>query len=404
MAYVKDIFCIKCSARYAFGTLFPCRECGGSLDVQYDYDRISDVMSKSILEKRVPGLWKYKEFLPIKKGEGIVSLGEGGTPLIKCDRLADEIGIKNLYIKDETRNPTGSFKDRHASVTVSMALEDGFRRIVSLTSGNEGAALACYSSRAGIKSLVFIHPEPNSIKLSQVMYYGATVVSAPKPSEEPVTFWQKGREQKKGASFFSLPVNIWREGYKKYGWYPSMASPINPYHKEGYKTIAHEICEQLNWKAPEFVIVPTASGDNLAGEWKGFKEYYNLGLIDTLPKIIAAQYERGPKGGYIGHDLSKISIEESKGLMVYTAQDKNITYVKLLATKEGLLVEPCSASSVACISKLIEAKKIDRNDVVVCIATGHGIKVPELAQEICNKPIEIEVSPKAIIETLKKYR
>ena len=406
MSLVKDLVCVECGERYPLGTLFPCRKCGGFLDVDYDYARISEILTRSRIKNRKATLWKYRELLPLKSWDRIVTLDEGGTPLIECRRVDEVAGVKKLYVKDETRNPTGSFKDRHATVIVSMAVENGVRKIFTVSSGNESAALGCYCSRAGIESLAFVHIyESDSIKLSQTRFYGTTIGVAPARKEKIEHFWRNPLKKNAGGSFFGSG-KIFEEAYYKYGWYPSTAGPINPYHKEGYKTIAYEICEQLNWETPDFVIIPVGSGDNLAAEWKGFNELRSLGLINKLPRIVATQHHetKSLTKQFSGHRLSRKCVEESRGYIVNVSSKEEKEYLRLLASKEGLLVEPTSAQPVASVKRLSDEGTISKSDLVVCIGTGSGIKYPEIASSMSAKPRRVRASFTGMLELLAKHR
>jgi threonine synthase len=349
-------------------------------------------------------MWKYKELLPLKSPDRIVSLGEGGTPLVKCRALNEEAGVKSLYIKDETRNPTFSFKDRMASVMTSIAVENGIAKLFTSSSGNEAASLGCYSSRAGIKSLALVHSDAVDIKLSQVRFYEIILGIAPASGKKAQYFWQNPDSENAGGSFFGS-AKIWREAYLKYGWYPSTAAPVNPYHKEGYKTIAYEIFEQLNWRTPDFVIIPVGSGDNLAAEWKAFQELKRLGLTSTLPRMIATQRSEDShvdKPSYSGHVLSRRCLDESKGHVAYVSSSDERKYLKLIARQEGLLLEPVSAQSVACVRSLVDEGMVSESDVVVCVGTGSAIKYPEIALRLSEEPARVEPSTSAILDFLRK--
>ena len=185
--FVKTLKCVKCgiSHKPAKG-LYLCRRCGGKLDIIYDYDKISEKVNKKELEKRERGMWKYKEFLPIENIKNIVTLGEGGTPLIKAKNLSEKIGVKHIFLKDETRNPTGSFKDRPMSVGVSKAVEFGADSVVAASSGNAAIALAAYSARAKINCYAFVPTDVSTAKIAQLSIYGAKVIkSIAKGKEDP---------------------------------------------------------------------------------------------------------------------------------------------------------------------------------------------------------------------------
>jgi threonine synthase len=216
------------------------------------------------------------------------------------------------------------------------------------------------------------------------MLYGAKVVT-------PI--------RREGVSVGRRGLNFYREAFDDYGWYPAVVQPINPYLIEGYKTIAYEISEQLNWIVPDAVIMPTESGDGLLGLWKGFKEFLELGFIEKMPKMISSQFGI-EEGGYTGHKWSKDAIEKSMGCINYSQPNESLEYMKLLAKHEGLSVEPISASSVASIPNLLNKGYVNESDIIVAIATGSGIKHPHLADKLSEKPIQINVGEE--LDALKK--
>ncbi len=388
---LPGLVCTRCGESYPFGTFLPCRKCGGALLVRYDLETVSEQLSRSILGSRVPRVWKYEELLPLGRGQP-VSLGEGGTPLVKLERLSGRLGVKAVHLKDEGQNPSGSFKDRYATVLVSHAAGLGEGKLYCFSSGNHAAALSCYCARAGLTGLAFVYPSSGYLysksKMAQSMMYGAKVVTPVRKPSKP--------EKKRRSDFYA-------EAYEKYGWYPAVTQPVNPYLCEGYKTMAYEISEQLGWKPPDAVVMPTESGDGLLGLWKGFKEFRELGFISEMPRIISSQWGGISVGEtkYSGHDLSRRAIEETDGAIAYPSVRDDLAYVKLLAVKEGLLVEAISAGSVACIPELVEQGVLDKGDTVVSIATGSGIKHPELADEIAERPLEIEAGTE--LEALARY-
>ncbi|MCK4247265.1 MAG: pyridoxal-phosphate dependent enzyme, partial [Methanomicrobia archaeon] len=227
--FVKSLKCIKCGTSYkSTEGLYLCSRCGGKLDIIYDYDKISEKINKKKLEKREKGMWKYKELLPIENIKNIVTLGEGGTPLIKAKNLSEKIGVKHIFLKDETRNPTGSFKDRPMSVGVSKAVEFGANSVVAASSGNAAIALAAYSARAKINCYAFVPADVSTAKIAQLSIYGTKVVkSIAKGKEDPC-------------------YQLMKMGRDRYGWHPvPSCGAFNPYQPEGSKTISYEICEQL---------------------------------------------------------------------------------------------------------------------------------------------------------------
>lgn len=399
MSYALGLKCLKCGAEYSIDRMFEgCPECKtdkivANLTVIYDYDKIAQKLSKEVLEKRSRrlGIWRFKEMMPIKNEKHMLSLGEGNTPLIKCERLGKGIGISNIYVKDESRSPTWSFKDRLCCVAISKGLD--FRAKVATVSstGNHGAATAAYSAKAGMDCIIFTLPSAPQAMSTLMQVYGAKVVSVST---------SEGRWMLMGKCI------------KDYGWYPTgtftLPTPTgNPYGAQGYKSIGFEICEQLSWEAPDKVIMPTGYGEGIFGTWSGFKEFYEMGFINTLPEMISTEPARGgPLANAISKDLNYIekvplkpsvafsiatsitsyqalkAIRDSRGLAI-TATDKEIMAAqKMLASMEGLYAEPAAAASVAGAKRLREEGKIDEDETIVCVATSSGLKDIEATRRL----------------------
>ncbi|MBC7109149.1 MAG: threonine synthase [Methanomassiliicoccales archaeon] len=383
--YVEKLVCSKCKREYPPDSIyFSCPECEERVDIVYDYSKISEVFSKEDLKRRKPGVWKYKELLPISDPSKIVSLGEGGTPLIKSKRLAEKLGLKNLYIKDETRNPTGSFKDRPIVVGISKANEFGLRNVVTASSGNAAAALAAYSARLGFRCVAFVPEEAPDEKIAQLRLYGATVVRVKKRDElgDPT-------------------VKMMELAYKSFGWVPIPSfGKFNPYQMEGPKTVAYEILEDLNYQVPDWVFIPVGGGGLFAGNYRGFKEFEILDFVEGIPGLVAVQAEgcaplvvawkkqkpietwENPKtvaGGLADPytwdgDLVLKGIKETRGFAEAVSDDLILKAQKLLARYEGIFVEPSGAASLAGLLEALDAGKIDGEDLVIIEATGTGFK------------------------------
>ncbi len=401
MSFVRSLKCIDCEREYPSESLIAaCAECGqkglgfGLLDPVYDYGRIGERVNRNILEGRKLSLWKYKEFLPISDESKIISLNEGGTPLIYCESLARAFGIKSLYVKNETVNPTFSFKDRAFTVIISRALEKGAKSVAAVSDGNAGASAAAYSAKAGIACYIFTPTFAVHSKIVQMGIYGAMVFSV------------------KGSLIDAGMLVL--EACAKYGWFNiTTAKVLNPYQTEGHKTLAYEICEQLSWHVPDWVVTPVASGDSLGAIWKGFKEFYALGIIDGLPRMIGVQGEgaaplvrafQEKKQFYeieefepatiadalcIGRVLGSWPINTLNGYAVAVSDREILEAQRLLAAKEGIFVEPSSATTIAGLKKLLDTGVISSNQSVVCVTTGSGLKVLEIAAQMCAKPVQI---------------
>ena len=402
--------CINCKSEYPIDeTLYNCKKCGDLLEVKLDLEDLKRKLEKVDWKRRSISVWKYREFLPISDESKIITLQEGGTPLYKCERLAERLGIKNLYVKNEGANPTGSFKDRGMTVGVSKALEFNVKTVICASTGNTSASLAAYAARAGLNCAVLIpHGKIALGKLSQAMMYGAKVVAV------------KGN--------FDAALKIVVNASKTFGLY--LLNSINPFRIEGQKTAAFEICEQLGWKAPDRIIIPVGNAGNITAYWKGFKELEAIEIIKELPRmtgvqasgaspIVNAFANRSEKiepvsdpetiatairiGNPVNWKRALKAIRESGGVAVTVTDDEIIYAQKLLARTEGIFVEPASAASIAGLKKLIESGEIGSEETVVCIATGHGLKDPEVAIKACEKIVEIEPSLEELERALKTW-
>ena len=323
--------------------------------------------------------------------------------------MAERLGIKNLYVKNEGANPTGSFKDRGMTVGVSKALEFNVKTVICASTGNTSASLAAYAARAGLNCVVLIpHGKIALGKLSQAMMYGAKVVAV------------KGN--------FDAALKIVVNASKTFGLY--LLNSINPFRIEGQKSAAFEICEQLGWKAPDRIIIPVGNAGNITAYWKGFKELEAIEIIKKLPKMTGVQasgaspivnaFVNGSEriepvsdpetiatairiGNPVNWKRALKAIRESGGVAVTVTDDEIIYAQKLLARTEGIFVEPASAASIAGLKKLIESGEIGSEETVVCIATGHGLKDPEAAIKACEKIVEIEPGLEELERVLKTW-
>ncbi|MEM1539810.1 MAG: threonine synthase [Candidatus Bathyarchaeia archaeon] len=395
--------CIECGAEYTISEIiYNCEKCGDLVEVQINEKLLKEKIETGDWRPKPISVWKYKDFLPVFDETKIVTLNEGNTPLYKCDRLGKELGIKNLYVKNEGANPTGSFKDRGMTVGVSKALELGVKAVACASTGNTSASLAAYAAKAGLPCIVLIPAGKIALgKLAQAMMYGSVVVGI------------KGN--------FDVALQIAREASKQIGLY--LLNSVNPFRIEGQKTAAFEICDQFGWQVPDRVILPVGNAGNITAYWKGFKELKALELIERLPKMVGVQAAgvnpiakafatnsatiepvKNPEtiatairiGNPVNWKRALNALRESKGTALTVTDDEIISAQKLLARKEGIFIEPASAASIAGLKKLVENGEINVDETIVCVATGHGLKDPEAAIRACEGVIEIEPSLEAL--------
>ena len=387
MSYALDLQCINCGEVYSFVPMFEgCPACRtqrftSNVMVNYDLERLKKDGLENLYEDR-PFLWKWKKLLPVNNEENIVSLGEGDTPLIPFKDSTDFFGVDKVLIKDESRNPTWSHKDRMCSVLISKAIEFGAKVIAVSSTGNHGASAAAYAARAGLDCIVFTVSYTAPTMLTFMQAYGAKVIALPASEDR----WK-----------------LLKQCVKKLGWFTTssyITPPLgnNPYGTDGYKTIAYEIWLQMDRKIPDVIIDPVSYGSTLYGIWKGFYELKELGLIDKIPRMIAGErfgaLENAMKKGLkfiepvkthktvaisIACSLSGFyglkSIRESSGMAVSVDDEEIIVMQEALSTK-GMFYEASSVVSAAVLKKLVEQGNIRKHDNVVLIMTSSGLKDP----------------------------
>ncbi len=407
MGNVTALSCRDCHTEFPPTVKFVCDECFGGLDAVYKYDEVQLV--KSSFDRREKSLWRYFELLPLKDPDRIVNLGAGFNPLRRCNTLAKELGLKHLYIKDDTINPTYSFKDRPSSVAVSKALEFGFKAVGCASTGNLAAALAAHAAKAGVDCYVFIPSDIEANKIVQTAVFGAKIVRV------NGTYDDVNRLVTQAADEYGIGiVNV----------------TLRPYYVEGSKTVAFEVAEQLGWEVPDHVIVPLASGALLCAICKGFEELKKLGLIDGADvKVTGAQ----PQGCSPIVDAFKLGKEEiepveypdtvAKSLAIgdpsdgiYTLRNirkyrgfaeavsnrEIIDSVRLLAKTEGIFSEPTGGVALGVLKRLVEDGRISSDERVVCLITGSGLKAPEAVAESLPKLITVEPRLQALAPIVKR--
>lgn len=403
--------CIKCGGTYTpKQTKYTCPDCGyeGLLDIFYDYNAIKKKIKKKDLKTNPDfNIARYEFILPIKSKNLLPDVKAGGVPLVKSARLNDYLGLNNIYIKDDTRNSTASFKDRASAVAVAKAKEFGFDTIACASTGNAASSLAGMCASSGLKSVIFVPKTAPEAKVAQLLIYGAKVFMINGTYDE--------------AFDFCLEVT------KKYPWY-NRNTGYNPYLLEGKKTSALEICEQLNFSSPDKVIVSAGDGCILGGTYKGFYDFHKLGWIDKIPQIIGVQAQGANpivKAFASGKDIipqeahtiaDSISVgypraggqalralKNSKGMMVAVSDGEILDAIKVLARQSGIFAEPAGAAAFAGLLKLKKQGKIKENEKVVVIITGHGLKDIKTAMSSLDaKPVIINANMRELEKAYDK--
>lgn len=400
--------CINCGAKYGIDEIiYFCKKCGDILEVKYDFEELKKKLEKSNWRSIPLSVWRYKDLMPIEDFSKIVSLNEGGTGLHSCHKLGKQLGLLQLYVKNEGENPTGSFKDRGMTIGVSKANELGAKNVICASTGNTSASLAAYAAKASMQCTVLIPSGKIAYgKLSQAMIYGAKVLQVRGNFDQSLDFVFKIAE--KHPSIYLL-------------------NSINPFRVEGQKSLGFEICDQLDGESPDRVVVPVGNAGNISAIWKGFAEYQSLGFIEELPKMtgiqaagsapIAQMIKTGSNemipvktpetlatairiGAPVSWKKAVNAIRNSGGTAETVTDDEILAAQKLLARVEGIFVEPASASSIAGLIKLVNSGVIKKDERVVCVTTGHGLKDPDTAVKTSEKPVEVDAEMSAIENAL----
>lgn len=394
MKNVRHAKCVKCGKLYeATPNLTNC-SCGGILDIVYDYDYIKANLTKEKLAaRRDNSMWRYRELLPVEEDTPNTPLRVGWSPLYEADRLAKQLRIKKLYVKDDGINPTASLKDRASAMAVAKAREAGAEVIACSSTGNAASSLAGNAAAAGLKTYIFVPSRAPKGKVAQLMTFGATVISVQGSYED--TF------------------ELSKQAIDRWGWYNRNAA-INPYLSEGKKTVALEIMEQLDWQVPDYIAISVGDGCTIAGLWKGLKDLHAIGFIDRLPRLISAQAEgccplnRAIETGEPWHpmeentladsiavgvprnaDKALMAIRESNGVTVNVSDEEIMAAQKLLGRTCGVFGEPAGVTGAAGLKKLCEQGRIEPDATVVSVVTGNGLKDVANAIKSCGEPISI---------------
>jgi threonine synthase len=387
MMYALNLCCLDCGEVLPMKYAYKCPKCEGALDVVYDYRRLMEVEDHASLFKNVgPGLSRYAPLLPLKAPEEMITLGEGGTQLLPLKNIHISEKMPKIYLKNESSNATGSFKDRPLSISASRAKEAGLGTLVIASSGNAGAAAAAYAARGGLRCVVLVPAKTPVAKVAQTLAYGAQVVRV--------------------NGSFSDCYQLAMHTSQTPGCANVTTTYINPFNLEGDKTVAFEIFTQLGSIAPDYIFVPIGAGPLLAGIYKGFQELRTLGLCNKIPAMVGVQAEgcapivkafdagkkmaeawgeartvasaiADPLHGYERDATYTLNpIRKSMGKAVAVSDDEILDAGSELARCEGLFLEPTAATTLAATRRLTREGWLHEDDIVVLVLTGHGLKDP----------------------------
>lgn len=406
MSFVQELRCRECHHVYPAEALHVCEYCFGPLEVSYDYDAIAAHTTRQSIAAGPATIWRYANLLPADP-DGAVDLGAGYTPLVRADRLAAELGLGELWLKNDTLNPTGSFKDRVVSVALARARQLGFKVAACASTGNLANSVAAHAARAGMRHVVFIPADLEAGKVVTTAVYGPHLVAVDGSYDDVNRLCAELASENPTWAF----VNV----------------NIRTYYAEGSKTLAFETAEQLGWQAPDHVVVPIASGSQLTKVAKGFKELATVGLIDAHDVRVSGAQAEGcsPVATAFaeGHDIVRPvrpntiakslaignpadgpyaldAVRSSGGAITSVTDEELAEAIGLLARTEGIFAETAGGVTVACLAKLAAQGAVRRDERVVALITGAGLKTIEAVADRARPTVTIPASLDAFSEAL----
>lgn len=394
--FVEGLRCRECGRAYPAEALHVCEWCFGPLEVVYDYEAIAASISRERVAAGPKTIWRYADLLPAG-AEGAVDLGAGLTPLLRADRLGAELGLPDLWLKNDTVNPTGSFKDRVVSVALTRARELGFKVAACASTGNLANSVAAHAARAGMRSVVCIPADLEIPKVVTTAVFGGALVALTGNYDE---------------------VNrLCAELASEYPTWAFVNVNVRSYYAEGSKTLAFEVAEQLGWKTPDHVVVPVASGSQLVKVAKGFRELYKVGLLDEEPHVrisgaqaagcapVADAFASGAdfirpvkpcgiaKSLAIGNPADGAyaldEVRRSGGALAAVTDSEIVDGIRLLARTEGLFAETAGGVTVAVLAKLAASGVVKPNERVVAFITGNGLKTLDAVAADCGPTVTV---------------
>lgn len=383
MSYITHLQCYSCGNHFDVEKIQTfCRDCQAPLLARYDLKAAREKLDRDEFRYRPQGMWRWRELLPVHETKNMINLGEGDTPLLHLTNLGAELGLSNLYVKDESLNPTGTFKARGLAAAVSKAKELGITKVIIPTAGNAGGAMAAYAARGGLKAHIFMPKDTPVANIEESRIAGATVVLID--------------------GLISEAAGMAGEKARSEGWF-DVSTFKEPYRTEGKKIMGYELAEFFNWDLPDVIIYPTGGGTGLVGMWKAFKEMEAMGWLKTskFPRMVAVQADgcapvikafqenaafcdfwtgaqtiasglRVPKS--FADQIILDDLRESDGNAVAVSDEAIIEAQKYLAFKEGIFAAPEGAATLTGLQKLLDEGWITSNERIVLFNTGTGLK------------------------------
>lgn len=411
LEHIRQLTCVACGRRYGTDALYTCPTCGleGILDVEYDLERAARTLTREALRARPWTHWRYQELLPVDFGRPLPHLQVGMTPVYAAPRLAEALGVKALWVKDDGRNPTASFKDRASSVGVVKARELGREVIACASTGNAASSLAGFSAAVGLKSFIFVPERAPEPKIAQLLIFGATVLRVRGSYDQA---WQ-----------------LCQDACERYGWYNRNCA-VNPYLIEGKKTVGLELGEQLGDQLPDWVVLSVGDGCTIGGAWKGLQQMHQLGFLKKLPRMLGVQASGSApiteawanKADAVrtveAHTLADSiavghprnwrkalrAIRESNGAMVNVEDAEILEAMRKTARLSAVFGEPAGAASVAGLAAAVKQGIVGQGETALCVITGNGLKDVKSAIQATSPPIDLPPELGALEAELKERR
>lgn len=407
MPRVVGLRCRECGAEYELQATHVCEMCFGPLDAVYDEAVLRKTVSRERIESGPKSMWRYRDLLPVEDSVPVVTLGEGFTPLVKADRLGEELGLRNLYLKNDSMNPTNSFKDRVVSVAVSWARSHGFETIACASTGNLANAVAAYSARAGLECFVFIPLDLEPAKVASIGVFDPNVVTVRGNYDEVNRLCSQLVESTPWAF-----CNI----------------NIRPFYAEGSKTLTFETAEQLGWTLPDEIVIPIASGCQFVRHRQAVRELMEYGLVhgdrvpaftgaqalgcapvynafhsDTPDRVLPVKPNTIARSIAIGNPSDGMYVNriarETGGVVEAVTEEEIVEGIRLLARTEGIFTETAGGVTIGVLAKLARAGRWKGDEVVVAYVTGHGLKTADVLTRANGHATNVEIDP-----TLKSFR
>src|SRR6202048_2908215 len=407
MAKRLGMRCRECGSEYELQATHVCEMCFGPLDVVYDQAALKKVVSRQRIEQGPKSMWRYRDLLPIEESTPVVTLGEGMTPLVKADRLGAELGLKNLYLKNDSMNPTNSFKDRVVSVAISWARANGFETIACASTGNLANAVAAYAARAGLECFVFIPVDLEPAKVVSISVFDPNVVAVRGNYDEVNRLCSQLLESTPWAF-----CNI----------------NIRPFYAEGSKTLTFETVEQLGWQLQDEIIIPVPRGFQFGPPRPGVQELMDFGLVrgdkvpaftgakalgcspvynafhsDTPERVLPVKPDTIARSIAIGNPSDGMYVNriapETGGVVEAVSEEEIVDAIRLLARTEGIFTETAGGVTIGVLAKLAKAGRWNGDEVVVAYVTGHGLKTADVLASANGHAKRVEIEP-----TMKSFR